>query len=57
MTPLNAECTISTRAPVARRARTTAAMLRQFASDETLVPPNFSTIQSAAAAALIANLA
>jgi len=39
-----------------RRWRTTAAMLRQLASVETLVPPNFSTIHSAAAPALIAYL-
>ncbi len=43
--PLTAECTTSTRAgALLRRAAITAAMLRQLARVETLVPPNFSTI-------------
>ena len=37
---------MSTRAPSARRAAATLAMLRQLASEETLVPPNLRTIQS-----------
>ena len=36
---------MSTRAPLARRAATMAAMLFQLARVETLVPPNFRTIQ------------
>src|SRR6185312_4541925 len=44
--PVTAECTMSTRAPSARRAAATLAMLRQLASEETLVPPNLRTIQS-----------
>src|ERR1035438_7620488 len=43
--PLTAECTTSTRVPAASRERTTAAMLRQLAKFETLVPPNLSTTQ------------
>src|ERR1700722_15688355 len=43
--PLSAECTTSTRAALERRARTTAAMLRHVSREETLVPPNLSTIQ------------
>ena len=41
--PVTAEWTISTRAPVSRRVRVICAMLRQLASEETLVPPNFRT--------------
>ncbi len=52
--PLTAECTISTCAPSARRLRVTAAMLRQLGRLETLVPPNFSTIQGAALRSFIA---
>ena len=37
---------MSTRAPLARRAATMRAMLVQLGSDETLVPPNFRTIQA-----------
>ena len=46
MTPVTAECTINTRAPLSRRARTTFAMLSQLASDDTLVPPNLRTIHA-----------
>ena len=44
--PVTAECTISTRAPPARRSATMRAMLLQLARVETLVPPNFRTIQA-----------
>src|SRR5487761_1808052 len=44
--PVTAECTMSTRAPSARRAAATLAMLRQLASEETLLTPNLRTIQS-----------
>src|SRR5215469_1590246 len=44
--PESAECTMSTRAPAARRAAATRAMLFQLGRPETLVPPNFSTIQA-----------
>jgi hypothetical protein len=44
--PVTAECTINTRAPPSTRLRVTWAMLRQLASDETLVPPNFRTIHA-----------
>src|ERR1700761_6975060 len=37
---------MSTRAPPAARSLATFAMLRQLASEETLVPPNFRTIQA-----------
>ncbi len=47
--PVMAECTINTRAPpAARRWATILAMLRQLAREETLVPPNFRTIQAEA---------
>src|SRR5579862_2130024 len=44
--PETAECTSMTRAPPWSRSRVTAAMLRQLVRLETLVPPNFSTIQA-----------
>src|SRR5690606_27212025 len=43
--PLTAECTTSTFAPSAPRFFAMAAMLFQLGRFETLVPPNFSTIQ------------
>src|ERR1700719_2075493 len=44
--PVTAECTMSTRAPPAQRSAATHAMFVQLASVETLVPPNFMTIQA-----------
>src|ERR1700722_12192060 len=44
--PVTAECTMSTRAPAARRARTMPAMFIQLARLDTLVPPNLRTIQA-----------
>src|SRR5580658_5476307 len=41
--PVTAEWTIKTRTPVSRRERVICAILRQLASEETLVPPNFRT--------------
>src|SRR5437879_2000536 len=42
--PVIAEWTIRRRAPVARRAAAISAMLRQLATEDTLVPPNLRTI-------------
>src|SRR5439155_24974 len=44
--PVTAECTMSRRAPPAQRLAATCAILVQLASVETLVPPNFRTIQA-----------
>ena len=44
--PVTAECTISTRAPQRGGRGRLCAMLRQLASEETLVPPNFRTIHA-----------
>ena len=41
--PDSAEWTTTGRRPSASRSRSTAAMFFQFATEETLVPPNFST--------------
>jgi hypothetical protein len=45
VTPVIAECTMSTRAPLAAREAATRAMLPQLAAVDTLVPPNLRTIQ------------
>src|SRR5260370_415706 len=45
VTPDIAECTTTGRKLAAIRSRSTPAMLRQLAADETLVPPNFRTTQ------------
>ena len=43
--PESAECTTTGRRPSAMRSRRTRAMLCQFETDDTLVPPNLSTTQ------------
>src|SRR5882757_7436687 len=45
VTPDIAECTTTGRKFAAMRSRSTPAILRQLATDETLVPPNFRTTQ------------
>ena len=45
--PESAECTTTGRRPSAMRSRRTWAMLCQFETDDTLVPPNLSTTQGA----------
>src|SRR6186713_1954263 len=50
--PDSAETTINTAFPAAARASASAAMLRQRASVDTLVPPNLSTTKRACAASI-----
>src|SRR5690606_34124297 len=47
--PDSAECTTTGRSPSARRSRSTEAMFFQLATEDTLVPPNFSTTHGEAA--------